>query len=156
MAYKVQVGEAKLSGSITFSESPTFEGGLSANEQNIKTNYDFNGEIQSGAGYYQITTNKWLRSDTDICFLKPALKRSNLTVLTNTLVTKIIIKNKKVIGVKVSKNGNTKTLKCGKEVILSAGTVNSPQLLQISGIGDQKYLSKIGIKTILDLHKCQI
>ena len=122
-----------------------------ANEQNIKTNYDFNGAFQSGAGYYQITTNNWLRSDSDICFLKPALKRSNLTVLTNTLVTKIIIKNKKVIGVKVSKNGNTKTLKCGKEVILSAGTVNSPQLLQISGIGDQKYLSKIGIKTILDL-----
>jgi len=122
-----------------------------ANEQNIKTNTDFNGAFQTGAGYYQITTNHWLRSDTDICFLKPALKRSNLTVLTNTLVTKILIKNKKVIGVKVSKSGNTKTIKCNKEVILSAGTINSPQLLQISGIGNQKHLNKIGVKTIIDL-----
>ena len=74
-----------------------------------------------------------------------------MTVFTNTLVTKIIIKNKKVVGVNVINNGNRKTIFCNKEVILSAGTINSPQLLQISGIGDKKHLNKIGVKPILDL-----
>ena len=121
-----------------------------ANEQNIKSNNDFNGVSQSGAGYYQIATNKWIRSDTDICFLKPILTRSNLTLLTKTLVTKVIVKNKKAIGVDVLKNGKITNIRCNKEIIVSAGTINSPQLLQISGIGDKNNLKKIGIKPIVN------
>ena len=111
----------------------------------------FEGE---GIGPYLITTQKGRRHSSAKAFLSTSKSRPNLTVLTETTVKKINFKNKRAVSV-ICEIGRflgkkEKTFKINKEVILSAGAVNSPQLLQVSGIGPQKLLKKHGIEIILD------
>jgi choline dehydrogenase len=117
-------------------------------ELNITKNNDFNGETQEGAGYYQITTKKWVRSDTLSAYLMPAKGRPNLTILTNAHITKIIIKNRRALGVECVCSNKLISLKSNKEVILCAGSINSPQILQLSGIGEAGYLKNRGIEPV--------
>lgn len=115
----------------------------------IPQNLDYNGEEQLGASFLQFTIKKNKRHSTAAAFLKPAMKRSNLTVRTNSLVKSILIENGKAVGVEVmTDNQRSERINCSKEVILSAGTIQSPQILMLSGIGDPIELGKQGINII--------
>lgn len=118
----------------------------------IPHNEEYNGASQFGASMLQFTIKNNIRQSTATAFLKPILKRKNLTVRTKAHVSKILIENSQVVGVElISKKGKRETILCNKEVILSAGAIQSPQILLLSGIGDKDYLKKFGIDTKFDL-----
>jgi choline dehydrogenase len=120
-------------------------------ERGIPYNEDYNGELQMGASFLQFTIKNNQRHSTAEAFLKPALHRKNLTVRTKLFVKKIIIEKGKATGAEVLTNeGDSEKIYCDKEVILSAGTIQSPQLLLLSGIGDAEELKKAGVN--LQLH----
>jgi len=120
-----------------------------ANSIGIPSNTDYNGAKQEGVSYVQRTTHKRLRVSAAKAFLNPAKSRSNLTIITNALATKIMLDGTRAVGVlykKGSKDAHTLELKANKEVILSGGAINSPQLLQLSGIGPSELLKTHGIE----------
>ena len=121
-----------------------------AQEIGMKLNPDMNGEKQEGVGNYQITTHKGQRMSSSRAYLWPIKHRSNLTVLKKALVTKVLIKDKKAYGVKYLKSGKTHELLASREVILSAGSINSPQLLQLSGVGPKKILEQVSVPLVHD------
>ena len=112
---------------------------------------DYNGEQQEGFGPMHMTVGGGVRSSTSNAYIKPAKNRSNLKILTNVLVQKVILENKIATGVEYSINGNKKALKANKEVILCAGSIGSPQLLQLSGIGPKKVLDDAGVDVLHEL-----
>jgi choline dehydrogenase len=116
-------------------------------EVGIPENKDYNGAEQQGAGFFQFTIKNGKRHSVADAFLKPILKRPNLTVLTHARVLKILIENEHATGVlyKIGKNGKEEIASAAKEVILSAGSFQSPQILLLSGIGEAKELEKHGI-----------
>jgi len=121
-------------------------------EVGFKENTDYNGEKQEGVGRFQNTIKKGKRNSTAVAFLNPIKDRKNLTILTNTLTKRILIEKEKATGIEViNKKGITETYQANKEVIVSAGTFNSPQVLMLSGIGDKKELSEQGIDCIHEL-----
>uniref|UniRef100_A0A6P7GWL5 Glucose dehydrogenase [FAD, quinone]-like n=1 Tax=Diabrotica virgifera virgifera TaxID=50390 RepID=A0A6P7GWL5_DIAVI len=124
---------------------------LEANEQMGYKNRDLNGVDQNGVMTMQINTRKGRRQDSGTAFIKPFLHRKNLKVLTEALATKIIIQNKIATGVEYLRNGVLYSARAKKEVIVSAGTINSPQLLMLSGIGPKKHLQKFKIQVVQDL-----
>lgn len=114
----------------------------------IPHNEEYNGANQFGAAMLQFTIKNNTRQSTAAAFLKPIINRKNLTIRTNAHVSKILIENNQAVGVElISKKGKRETIICKKEVILSAGSIQSPQLLMLSGIGNQDYLKKFGIDT---------
>ena len=122
-------------------------------EIGIPYNPDCNGEKQEGVGYFQQTSFKGFRKSSYRSFLNGKIRsRKNLTIITNTQVSKLVFSDKKVIGVDCiqSKGQPDKTINANHEVILSAGAISSPQILQLSGIGDEKNLTKLGVKVIHD------
>ncbi|XP_072017410.1 alcohol dehydrogenase [acceptor]-like [Amphiura filiformis] len=112
---------------------------------------DINDGKSTGFGFMQATINQGKRCSTSKAFLTPAKKRKNLTVRTNALVTKIDIVDKKAVGVYFQHQGKEYRVKVEREVILSAGTVASPQILLLSGIGPKEQLKQHGIDCIADL-----
>ena len=106
----------------------------------IPENKDYNGEKQEGAGVVHSTIKNGKRASGAAAFLKPVLNRKNLTALTQAQVTKINFEGKKAVNVAYSKAGQSHTAIAKKEIILSAGAFQSPQLLMVSGIGDPKEL----------------
>lgn len=119
-----------------------------ANQAGLPFNPDFNGVSQEGAGIYQITTKNGRRMSAARAFLRPAMKRKNVRVEMNALATRILFEGKRAVGVEYLQNGETKTARAGREVILSGGSINSPQLLQLSGIGPSALLGALGIPVI--------
>ncbi|MER8398593.1 GMC family oxidoreductase N-terminal domain-containing protein [Mesorhizobium sp. M1348] len=119
-----------------------------ANQAGLPLNPDFNGVSQEGVGVYQITTKNGRRMSAARAFLRPAMKRKNVRVETNALATKILFEGKRAVGIEYLQNGETKTARAGREIILSGGSVNSPQLLQLSGIGPSASLGALGIPVI--------
>lgn len=118
----------------------------------IPFNPDYNGKIQAGTNYFQFTIKNGKRHSGAVAFLKPVLKRSNLKAITKAQVTRILFENKKAVGVEYLEKGkNKKTVYVEREIILSAGAFQSPQLLMLSGIGDAKELGKHGIECIHQL-----
>ena len=120
-------------------------------EIGIPYNPDCNGEKQEGVGYFQQTSFKGFRRSSYRSFLNGKIRsRKNLTIITNTQVSKLVFFDKKVIGVDCIQSNNQpdKTIYANHEVILSAGAISSPQILQLSGIGDEKHLAKLGVKVI--------
>ena len=112
----------------------------------LKTNHDYNGAEQTGACHLQFTTKNGKRQSAAVAFLKPVLNRSNLTVVTKAPVKQILIEDDKAVGVEYLEKGKTPVqAKANKEVILSAGTINSPQILMLSGIGAPEELNKHNI-----------
>ncbi|HAQ35068.1 MAG: glucose-methanol-choline oxidoreductase [Maricaulis sp.] len=114
-------------------------------------NPDFNGDKQYGFGPYQMTMKgprRWSAADA---FLRPAMARGNVTVITEALVHRVILENGRATGVSAEIAGDTTTLTARKEVILSGGAINSPQLLQLSGIGDPDWLKAAGVAPEVDL-----
>jgi len=120
-----------------------------AEAEGLPYNPDFNGATQEGVGHYQLTTKNGRRNSAMRAFLRPAMKRANLDVLPNAHATKLVFDGKRATGVEFLMNGKTHLAKAGREVILSGGSVNSPQLLQLSGIGDGKHLKNLGIDVLL-------
>ena len=109
---------------------------------------DFNGQEQEGLGVYQVTHDNGERCSAARAYLFPHLHRSNLTVLTKATTHKIIIENKRAVGVLVEQSGQQCILKAHHEVLLCAGAMQSPQILMLSGIGDSAELKQVGIDTI--------
>ncbi len=122
--------------------------------EDTKIKFSHNSFLEGeGVGPYYITTVKGQRCSSAKSFLNPVLGRKNLKIIKNSLVSKIIIKDKIAIGVKVQNTFDVKDVKTylsTNEIILSAGAINSPQLLQLSGIGSSKLLEKYGIKIKCD------
>lgn len=114
-------------------------------------NPDFNGATQEGVGLYEVTQKNAQRFSAAHAFLKPVLKRANLTVITNACSKKVVIKNNKAVAVEVLVNDELQTLYAKKEIILSAGAFGSPQLLLISGVGPKDKLAEHGIEQVHEL-----
>jgi choline dehydrogenase len=112
---------------------------------------DFNGATQEGAGYYQLTTHKGWRCSTAKAYLTPAKNRPNLRIATEALATRLVLDGRRAVGITYRQGGETKTARCRGEVLLSAGSIQSPQLLQLSGIGPRTLLERIGIPVVHDL-----
>ncbi len=129
---------------------PLSEAFVAAAEQaGIPRTDDFNGPRQDGAGYYQMTTRNGRRASTAQAYLKPALKRPNLRVITNALVSRLLFDGKRAVGIQFVKDGRQGEAGA-REVILCGGAINSPQLLQLSGIGDASHLKGLGIDVVHD------
>lgn len=113
---------------------------------------DYNASNMQGAAYYQITTRKGFRHSASSAYLKPALARSNLTVLKRAHVLKLSITGNHVSGLSFYHRGQQKTATARSEIIISAGAVNSPQLLQLSGIGPLGVLRDAGVQPVHELN----
>jgi len=114
-------------------------------------NPDYNGASQEGFGYFQLTQKNGCRHSTKAAFLNPALKRSNLRVESHAHTTGIIFEGTKAIGVKYQSRGKIHEIRTGREVILSAGAIQSPQILELSGIGQVDLLKSMGIEPVHNL-----
>ena len=114
----------------------------------IPANKDYNGAKQEGAGVIQSTIKDGKRASGAAAFLTPVLKRKNLTVTTKSQVTKINFEGKIAVGLSYTKGNKTQTVKAHKEIIVSAGAFQSPQLLMVSGIGDPEELKAHNIPCI--------
>jgi choline dehydrogenase len=135
-------GEGPLNVSDVASQlHPLCQNFIAAGEEiGFSFNPDMNGAEQEGVGHYQITTHLGRRMSTSRAYLRPVMKRKNLTVIMKAQVTRILFKGNQTIGVEFKKNKIIHQVKANREVILSAGAVNSPQLLQLSGIGPESVL----------------
>lgn len=112
-------------------------------------NPDYNGADQEGVGYFQLTTKNGRRCSAAVAYLKPARDRDNLQIVTKAQVTKINIKDKRAVSVTyVDPSGNPHTVTARREIILSGGAINSPQILMLSGIGDADELKSNGIDPV--------
>ena len=124
---------------------------IAAGEANgVPRTEDFNGRAQEGAGYFQLTTrNGWRMSAAD-AYLRPAAKRANVSVLTDTQVLRILFDGSQAVGVACRTGETTRVVKARRGVILSAGAIQSPQLLMLSGIGAAKHLQEHGVPVLID------
>jgi len=120
-------------------------------EAGIPRNADVNGEDQEGVSYYQLTVKNGQRCSAAVAYLHPAMARANLAVETRALTTRVIFEGKRAVGVEYLQNGVRKVARARREVILAGGAINSPQLLQLSGIGPGDLLRDHGIEVIADL-----
>ncbi len=120
-------------------------------EIGFRCNDDFNGPVQEGVGFYQVTQRRGKRHSAADAYLKPVLNRPNLNVRTDTRVTRLILEKARVVGVACSQSGKADQCHARREVLLCGGTINSPQLLMLSGIGPGDHLRAPGIQVVLDL-----
>ncbi len=112
---------------------------------------DLSGDRQEGVGYSQMSRNGRFRGSTARTFLAGAKRRANLAVETDAFATRLLFEGKRCVGVGFRQRGVDRTLSAGREVIVSGGTINSPQLLQISGLGPAEHLRAIGVDVVHDL-----
>jgi len=122
-----------------------------AEELGLSRTDDFNGGNQEGFGYYQLFTHRGWRVSSSVAYLRPARNRSNLRVETDAHATGLILNGRNVAGVRYQKGGRVHEAHAGREVILSAGALQSPQLLQLSGIGPADFLRSMGVEVVHDL-----
>ena len=123
----------------------------SAEEAGYKANPDMNGKDQEGFGMYDVNINNGQRASASKHYLKPVENRKNLNIFSNSFVERIIFDGQKAIGIEVKIKNKTEKIFANKEVIVSAGSINSPQLLMLSGIGPAKHLNELGINVVKDL-----
>ena len=119
-----------------------------AEEKGIPRSSDFNTGQNEGCGYFQVTEKNGLRCSTAVGYLNPIKKRKNLKIIIKAHIKKIIFDQKKAIGVEYWQENKIKSVKCNKEIILSAGSIGSPHILQASGIGPADLLKSHGINVI--------
>ncbi|WP_176598661.1 MULTISPECIES: GMC family oxidoreductase [Sphingobium] len=112
---------------------------------------DINGWDQHGVSPYQATTRKGRRCSTAVAYLHPAMRRSNLKVVTSALASRIVFKGKRATGIDYRKGNVTHRVHAGREVILCGGAINSPQLLELSGVGNAARLRELDISVVADL-----
>ena len=111
-------------------------------EAGIPRNDDFNGSSQEGVGYNQLTTRNARRCSAAVAYLRPAMKRPNLRVITQAETDRLLFEGKRAVGVVFGRNGREERLDARREVILSAGAFGSPQLLMVSGVGPGEALRR--------------
>jgi choline dehydrogenase len=121
-----------------------------ARERGLAANEDFNGAQQDGSGFYQVTQKDGSRCSAADAYLRPAMTRPNLEVLTDALVTKIVVEGGRAAGIRYLLRGKEETAYAQGEVILSAGAIGSPQLLMLSGIGPADHLRDVGVPVLVD------
>lgn len=109
---------------------------------------DYNDGHYEGASYLQYSTRRGFRCSSSVGYLRPARTRPNLTIWTDTLVRKVVLDGKRAVGVECSRNGQILTVRSRKEVILSAGPIQSPKILELSGIGRPEILTQFGIPVL--------
>jgi choline dehydrogenase len=122
----------------------------SAEAAGLAFNGDFNGAEQEGVGIYQMTIKGRRRNSTARAFLRPAMRRKNVSVVTHAQVTRVLFEGRRAIGVEYRKRGAVHRARAGREVILSGGAINSPQLLMLSGIGAADHLKGHGLSVLAD------
>jgi choline dehydrogenase len=122
-----------------------------AGEIGVPRSDDFNAAQQEGAGYYQLTTWKGWRWSTAKGYLRPARTRANLAIETEAQATGLVLEGKRAVGVRYRQGGVDKEARCNAEVLLCAGAIQSPQLLQLSGIGPAALLQARGVPVVHDL-----
>jgi choline dehydrogenase len=123
---------------------------VAAAQTGIPTNPDFNGASQEGAGFFQTTTQRGRRASTAYSYLRPAKNRSNLDVETSALAQRILFEGRRARAVEYRQSGALRTARARKEILVSSGAYNSPQLLQLSGVGPAELLKQHGIDIVLD------
>ncbi|MCB8838592.1 GMC family oxidoreductase [Aurantimonas sp. VKM B-3413] len=121
-----------------------------AEEMGLERTADFNGNAPEGVGTYDITTRGGMRHSAADAFLRPALKRRNLALLTHARVRRVTFDGKVATGVEYERNGVVESVRARGEVILSGGAIASPGLLQISGVGPAPLLARLGIPIVKD------
>ena len=142
--YRGKSGPLKIS--KLADENPLYNALIkSAESLGYPINDDYNGPHQEGIAKIQATILNGRRMSADYCYLKPALKRSNLKIITGAMTEKLIINNNQCSGVIYKKNNQVFKAMCNKEVILSAGAIASPQILELSGVGNPEVLNKNGV-----------
>jgi choline dehydrogenase len=132
--------------------SPLFQVLLDAGRQAGYTlTPDFNGEQQEGFGFFQLTIKKGRRWSTATAFLQPALARPNLKVEVNALITRILVEDGRAVGIEYRQGGELRQARARREVIVACGSIGTPQVLMLSGIGDGDYLRRFHIPVVADL-----
>jgi len=121
-----------------------------ANRCGVPRTFDFNGPVQEGAGYFQLTTRNGWRDSAADAYLRPAAKRRNLRILTDSQVGQILFAGRRAVGVTCRSQGSVRTIAAKRGVILAAGAIQSPQLLMQSGIGPAAELQRHGIAVKVD------
>lgn len=116
----------------------------------LPVNPDFNGAVQEGVGRYQATQRSGRRWSTVDAYLGPAMRRPNLTVRTDATTTKILIEGDRAVGVRYRVGGAEQDVRAGREVLVCAGAIASPQVLMLSGIGPAEHLREHGIPVVVD------
>jgi choline dehydrogenase len=145
-------GEGGPLGVSDVAPHPLCEAFIAAAEQaGYPRNVDFNGPAQEGAGYFQLTARGGRRCSTARAFLKPARKRGNLAVAPRALASRILFEGSRAVGVEYRQDGQLRRARANGEVILSGGAFNSPQLLQLSGVGPAELLKSFGIPVVRDM-----
>jgi choline dehydrogenase len=119
-----------------------------SNRLGVPTVDDFNQGDQEGVGYYQLTTRHGWRCSTAVAYLKPARKRPNLQIETDALASKILFEGTRAMGIRYVQHGKVHEVRAHREVVLTAGALQSPQLLQVSGVGPAKLLNEFGIPVV--------
>lgn len=114
-------------------------------------NDDFNGARQEGAGAYQMTVDRWRRASTAVAYLRPVRVRFNLKLETRALACRVLFDGRRACGIEYEHAGERKQSFCRREVLLAGGAINSPQLLQLSGVGPGALLQELGLPVIHDL-----
>ena len=121
-----------------------------AEQLGLPRNPDFNGALDWGVGSYQLTIRDGWRSSASTAFLAPALARPNLTVTTGAHVTRVLFEGRTAVGIEWRADGEVRSARAGREVILAAGAIQSPQILELSGIGPPDLLARHGIVVRVD------
>jgi choline dehydrogenase len=121
-----------------------------ANGLGVRTVDDFNTGDQEGVRYYQLTTRHGLRCSTAVAYLRPARSRPNLHIETEALASKIVFDGTRAVGLQYLKNGVPHEVRAEREIVLTAGAIQSPQLLQLSGVGPARLLRELGIPLVAD------
>ncbi|QDJ50056.1 GMC family oxidoreductase [Bordetella hinzii] len=123
-------------------------------EQGLPRNPDYNGASQAGVGYFQRTINRGWRMSTARCFLRPAMSRKNLTVRTHAQATQVLFEGNRAVGVAYRdprQPSAARSVRANREVIVASGAINTPKLLQLSGLGPGDFLRELGIPVVRDL-----
>src|SRR6201987_1001559 len=119
-------------------------------ERGIPFNPDFNGAKQEGAGFFQTTTRGGRRASSAFCYLRPAKQRSNLHIETDALAQRILFEDRRARAVEYRQRGQLRSVRARREILVSSGAYNSPQLLQLSGVGPADLLKSHGVDIVLD------
>ncbi|MDG1981382.1 MAG: choline dehydrogenase [Alphaproteobacteria bacterium] len=149
---EIRGGDGPLKVSEVTDRNPIYDGLFKAAEENkIPVNKDYNGDDQEGISYTQTTIYKGERMSAKIAYLSPIKSRKNLTIITDSLVTRLLFEGKLCVGAEVKNKNKIIQYRAAKEVILCGGAINSPQVLELSGIGDRSILESKGIELIHEL-----
>src|SRR5215475_4809711 len=122
-----------------------------AQEAGYRANPDFNGSEQDGVGPLQVTVRKMRRCSAAVAYLRPALKRPNLRVEIRALACRVLFEGRRAVGLEYAQDGVMHQVWARREVLLAGGSINSPQLLQLSGVGPAELLHSLGIEVVHDL-----